>query len=230
MVECDFCEEEFDDKTELHLHWEEEHEDELNSHQEEKVKKAKREKKKREQQKKAQYKQYSYYAISIIALVGLVAGAYVFMPKGAVLSGSGNQNIGPAGSAHTHADFMVVVNGEPIDFAKRKYMVVSNKAHIEAMNGDVVHGHATGATFKFFLNSLGFDYNATYLKTPSQTYYENGKEVRMFIETGGDWREIEPKAFEFSSGDRILLTYGNYTEKEISNFQGAVTDQSSSMS
>lgn len=230
MVECDYCEKEFDDKNDLHLHWEEEHEDELNSHEEEKVKKAKREKEKQEQRKKAQYRQYSYYAISIIALVGLAGAAYVFMPQGAILSGSGDSDLGPAGSAHTHADFKVIVNGEQIDFAKREYMVVSNKVHIEGMNGNVVHGHATGSNFKFFMNSLGFDYNATYLKTPDQEYYENGKQVQMFVNTGGDWREIEPKAFRFESGDRILLTYGNYTEEEISSFQSSVTAQSGSMS
>jgi protein-disulfide isomerase len=42
MTECDFCGEDFDSDRELHLHWGEKHEDELNSHQQEKVKKAER--------------------------------------------------------------------------------------------------------------------------------------------------------------------------------------------
>lgn len=43
MVECSFCGESFDSERELHIHWGESHEDELNSHQEEEVKKAERE-------------------------------------------------------------------------------------------------------------------------------------------------------------------------------------------
>lgn len=229
MVECDYCEEEFEDKRALHLHWGEEHEDEINSHEQEKVKKAKREKEKDKQRKRAQYRQYSYYVISIIALVGLGAAGYLLMPEGAVLDNS-ETDIGPAGSAHTHADFLVVIDGDTIDFSQRQYQVVSDKAHVEGGNGRVVHGHAEGATFRFFLNSLGFDYNATYLETPGEQYFENGKQVKMFVDTSGDWREIEPKALEFSTGDRILLTYGNYSSSEIEEFQNAVTEQSASMS
>jgi len=44
MPECDFCGEEFDSELELHIHWGDEHEDELNSHQKDTVKKARREK------------------------------------------------------------------------------------------------------------------------------------------------------------------------------------------
>ena len=230
MTECEFCEKEFDEKTELHIHWGEEHENELNSHQQEKVKKAQRKREKEKQQKKAKRKEYRNYAIMGVLIIGLIAGGAAIAPKLSFLSG-GSGSIGAAGSAHTHADFLVYVNGEPIDFSQPKYQVVSQKAHVEAGNGNVVHGHATGATFKYFMNSLEFDYNATYLKTPEQEYYETGeKEAQMFVNTAGDWREIEPKAFEFETGDKILLTYGNYTEEEISEFQNSVTSQSGSMS
>ncbi|MFB6147408.1 MAG: DsbA family protein [Candidatus Nanohaloarchaea archaeon] len=50
-MECEFCGEEFDSETRLHVHWGKEHRDELNSHQEEKVKKAER---KMEEQSRAE--------------------------------------------------------------------------------------------------------------------------------------------------------------------------------
>lgn len=230
MVECEYCDEEFEDETELHLHWGEEHEDEITSHEEEKVKKAEREKDKEKQRKKAKRKEYRNYALMGVLLVGLVAGGAAIAPNLSFLSNPGGSDLGPAGSAHTHADFMVYVNGEPVDFSQAKYQVVSQKVHVEGGNGNVVHGHATGATFRYFMRSVGFDYNATYLKTPEEEYYENGKQVRMFVNTAGDWREIEPKAFRFKTGDRILLTYGNYTEEEIGEFQSSVTQESEGMS
>jgi protein-disulfide isomerase len=76
MSECRFCEEEFDNKTDLHIHWGEEHEDELNSHQKEKVKKAKREKKEEREKKNAKRKQMAGMglagigALAVIALLG----------------------------------------------------------------------------------------------------------------------------------------------------------------
>ena len=231
MKECEFCEQEFEDETELHLHWGEKHEEELNSHQEEKVKKAEREKDKEAQRKKAKRKEYRNYAILGVILVGLIGGGAMVVPQLTSSLSGPSGNIGPAGSAHYHADFSVVVNGEEIDFSQRKYQVVSNKAHVEGGNGDVVHAHATGAHFRFFLRTLGFDYNSTYLQTPSERYETgNGNEVSMFVNTAEDWREIEPTDFRFETGDRILLTYGNYTEEEISDLQSQVTSQSESMS
>lgn len=76
MTECSFCGDEFDDKTDLHIHWGEEHEDELNSHQEEKVKKTERKKKEQRKQKNAKRKKMAGMglagagALIVIALLG----------------------------------------------------------------------------------------------------------------------------------------------------------------
>ena len=56
MVECEFCEEEFEDERELHAHWRE-HEDELNSHQKEEMKKAERKKEEEKARKRKKRKQ-----------------------------------------------------------------------------------------------------------------------------------------------------------------------------
>lgn len=76
MTECSFCGEEFDNKTDLHIHWGEQHEDELNSHKEEKVKKAERKKEERKQKKNAERKRMAGMglaglgALIVIALLG----------------------------------------------------------------------------------------------------------------------------------------------------------------
>lgn len=51
MVECKYCDEEFDSDEEMYLHWDEEHSDEMNSHDRDKVKKAKREQENEKQAK-----------------------------------------------------------------------------------------------------------------------------------------------------------------------------------
>ncbi len=72
MVECDYCGDEFDDELDLHLHWGEEHEDEINSHEKDKVKKARRKKEEQEEARMKDRKKYAGYALTgVLAVVFL---------------------------------------------------------------------------------------------------------------------------------------------------------------
>lgn len=73
MTECSFCEEEFDNKIDLHIHWGEEHEDELNSHQKEKVKKAKRKKSEQKEKKNAERKKMAGMGLAGLGALALIA-------------------------------------------------------------------------------------------------------------------------------------------------------------
>lgn len=76
MVECEFCGEEFENEAQMHVHWGEEHEDELNSHQEEKVKKAEKKLEQEKQEIKARRKRLLGYALGgtlTVLLIGFVA-------------------------------------------------------------------------------------------------------------------------------------------------------------
>ncbi|MFB6203134.1 MAG: DsbA family protein [Candidatus Nanohaloarchaea archaeon] len=77
MTECEFCGEEFDSKEEMHIHWGEEHEDELNSHKEEKVKKAERKKEEALQAKREWRKKIAFRGLAGMAAVVFV-GFLVF--------------------------------------------------------------------------------------------------------------------------------------------------------
>ncbi|MDY6771405.1 MAG: thioredoxin domain-containing protein [Candidatus Nanohaloarchaea archaeon] len=80
MVDCGFCNETFDTEQELHLHWGEQHSDELNSHQQDTYRKAKREqerqKESQQERQRAKMKKYAGYAVFaalFLGVVGLVA-------------------------------------------------------------------------------------------------------------------------------------------------------------
>lgn len=76
MVKCNFCDKEFDNEAQLHVHWGEEHEDELNSHQKEKVKKAEKIKQEEKQQIMSRRKRLAGYGLAgtlAILLIGFVA-------------------------------------------------------------------------------------------------------------------------------------------------------------
>jgi protein-disulfide isomerase len=75
MVECDFCGEEFENEARMHVHWGEEHEDELNSHQKEKVKKANRIKEEEKSEVMARRKRLAGYGLGgtlAVLLVGFL--------------------------------------------------------------------------------------------------------------------------------------------------------------
>jgi protein-disulfide isomerase len=75
MEECSFCGEEFETERELHVHWGKEHSDELNSHQEDKVKKAERKSEEEKQQKLEKRKKYAFYGLA--GFLALAIGALV---------------------------------------------------------------------------------------------------------------------------------------------------------
>lgn len=78
MKECKFCDEEFDSEREMHIHWGEEHGDELNSHQKEKVKKAEREK---ENQKEAKSSRRRSLLLKGLTGVTLIIFAVLVLPQ-----------------------------------------------------------------------------------------------------------------------------------------------------
>lgn len=73
MPKCDFCDEEFDSEVELHIHWGEKHEDELNSHQKDTVKKALREKEKKDKQEREKKKNLAFKVLAGGAAVVIAA-------------------------------------------------------------------------------------------------------------------------------------------------------------
>lgn len=73
MVDCDYCGEDFEEERELRIHWMEEHEDEITSHEKDKAKKAKREKEEEKQQKIQERKQMAGFALAGLVALGVVA-------------------------------------------------------------------------------------------------------------------------------------------------------------
>lgn len=73
MQECDFCGEEFESERALHIHWGEEHEDELNSHQEESVKKANREQEEEKKESRKRKKDLAFKGLISVLILGVAA-------------------------------------------------------------------------------------------------------------------------------------------------------------
>ncbi|MCJ7429019.1 MAG: DsbA family protein [Candidatus Nanohaloarchaeota archaeon QJJ-5] len=79
MTDCEYCDETFDEEQALHLHWLDEHEDELNSHQKDEAKESKKQYEKEQERKQAKRSQsikqivlYGGIGVLLLAVIGLI--------------------------------------------------------------------------------------------------------------------------------------------------------------
>ena len=151
--------------------------------------------------------------LPIIAVVAIIAVISIFLysPN---LPPSG---FGALGSAHTHAAFLVKVNGENIDFSQPKYQVQSDYIHVENGDGTTLHRHATNVTFAEFLKSIKMDLDETNncLVFTNGTQYCNNENnhLRTFV-NGNSTEPISD--YVINDNDRLLVIYGNETQDQVS--------------
>jgi hypothetical protein len=148
--------------------------------------------------------------IAVIAIIAVIS-MFLYSPN---LPPSG---FGALGSAHTHAAFLVKVNGENIDFSQPQYQVQSDYIHVENGDGTTLHRHATNVTFADFLKSIKMDLDETNncLVFTNGTQYcnNNDNQLRIFI-NGNSTESIS--GYVINDNDRLLVIYGNETQDQIS--------------
>ena len=135
------------------------------------------------------------------------------------LDGCSENEMGPLGSAHNHADIKVYLLGNAIDFSQQKYQVKDEKVHFENRDGDVVHTHATGVTLGYMFQTLKMDIDNTCLILDTRSKYcsDGNAELKAFVKgTGADWEQIySPADYVIQDLDKILVTYGTEDEEGI---------------
>lgn len=218
---CEACNREFQTQEALNSHNADRHT--LSSHEAKELKRKLEEERKAKEasaEKKRKLKRTLLtYAALLVIFLALAGGA-------TLLIGSQPQKprLGPVGGIHIHSDWKFYVNGEALDFDRPNYQVRSRHVHVEGGDGDLVHVHATGVTFGYFLETLGFrlgdgcvtlDDGRELCNTGDRTwkFYVNGK-------PNSEWGAYMMKDF-----DKILLSYGNETEEQLLGQLETITDK-----
>jgi hypothetical protein len=160
--------------------------------------------------------------ISLLALLLLLAAC------------SKQQPIGPLGGIHTHADFKVYLDGKAVDFSKQQYMVREKYVHVEDMNGNVVHFHATGVTIGEFFRTLGMRFTSECFVMNKQKYCTGeGKTLKFYV--NGEPNDLYGD-YLASDLDKLLISYGpadeDVTEQlaSITNYAKAVSGKQMDLS
>jgi hypothetical protein len=155
--------------------------------------------------------------IAILALAALL-----------VIAGCAKQPpIGPVGSTHLHADYKVYIDNKPISFVKREYMVAAPHVHIEGMDGDVIHVHATGVTIGEYFRTLGmkFSNSCFILDKPldgvKKFCNEEGKTLKFYV--NGEPNDLYGD-YLISDKDKLLISYGP-ADEDIKHQLAAITDK-----
>ena len=128
-----------------------------------------------------------------------------------LLAGCSNKpQIGPLGGVHWHADFKVFVDGKPISFVKRELMVKAQYVHIENMDGDVIHVHASGVTIGEFFRTLGMQFDDECLEIGRNDYCSDEQKTLKFF-VNGEPNELFGD-YLISDQDQLLISYGPANE------------------
>lgn len=137
-------------------------------------------------------------------------------------------DVGHLGSAHRHVDIAMYVNGQKINFSEKQYQLRSSYIHFEEGDGDVLHVHATGLTLKHLFNTLDIQATRSCIglgkDTPDEKLLCSNEKAALHYIVNGKPSTIAPYGV-FKEGDKILVAYGSYSEKELQEMYSTVTDK-----
>jgi len=128
---------------------------------------------------------------------------------------------------HAHADFKVVLNGKEFSFNKTQFDVANKYIHLHLRNPDgdkVIHIEGMeNITLTIFFDSLNITFNASCFVTDvGESYCINSeKRIRFFV---NGKENFQFDFYEPRNLDRMLITYGDFTEEEIKKQVENVTD------
>ena len=155
----------------------------------------------------------------IVAFAAVIAVSLYYYPvKPPEPNDSG---VGAFGSAHAHAALMLVLDGRVVDLAQTQYMVKDRLIHLEGMDGNTVHRHATEVNLGTFFESLGIgpDHNTGCFTGDDGVEYCDdtaGKRLRFWI--NGEELQGHVENYVIEENNRVLVVYGDESEGQLRQY------------
>jgi hypothetical protein len=167
---------------------------------------------------------------ALLLILGAVAGVLVLI--GLRFVGQPQEE-----HVHFHANWALFVNGERLDLTGERYMEdvfqcmadpssqrPEDRVHMHEQNHDIVHVHASGATWGHLLANLGFGVGKTYLETEEARFDEDGQNTLKFILNGRPITSVRNQPI--GNMDRLLISYGPETVEQVLATQFAAVEES----
>lgn len=170
---------------------------------------------------KRQKEQFKYKAIAIGVLAGIVAvlaiSSYNFYELSTHVTPQGvPPGAGPLGGIHVHAGLLTMIYDQQFDYSSPAYQLKSPYIHFEKDNGETLHLHAANVTLGFLYDTLKIGLDDKCFTFPDKrAFCTNDKYTLKFYINHHQVPDI--RSYVFKDNDRILISYGNENETQISN-------------
>lgn len=130
---------------------------------------------------------------------------------------------------HEHINLKVYLDGQAVDFSQAKYQSTGDGkdldefVHLHDGNGSVVHKHKDGITLGYFLKSLNIDFNKEcfQLDGGNRMCTGSGKSLKFYV---NGKPSTEFNNYVLHDLDRVLISYGPESDKEIEKQLASVSD------
>lgn len=153
-----------------------------------------------------------FIILGVLLLLGTYLGGYIH---------SWSQYIPP----HFHANFLMYINGEQVDFSGDQFMedvagcsltwklYPKDRAHLHENNGETIHIHDDWVAWWHFFANNDFVFSENFISSNDSKVYINSWDRRLkFILNGEEISNPYNKLIE--SQDRLLIIYGTQTDEE----------------
>lgn len=120
---------------------------------------------------------------------------------------------------HYHANWMVVIDGRPLDLSGSRYMedvaacaaagqvIPAERVHMHNGEDEVVHVHHSGVAWGHFFENLGFGAGAGYLiLDDGRRFFEEDGRTLKYVVNGFVVEDVHTRLVR--PGDRLLVSYG----------------------
>ncbi len=156
--------------------------------------------------------------VALLIIGVAVITKYALLNKGvAVIDPNYTLTLGKAGSEHSHASILIIINDKIVDLSDSKYANQSEYAHMHDNEPYYIHKHARGVSLYMFLISLGISVTDDCISldgikhctdtTNTLTLWVNRATLKVNLEH-----------YEIRNGDKIFINYGTDTLEEL-NFK-----------
>ena len=124
-------------------------------------------------------------------------------------------SVGKYGSDHVHAAFLLVVDGEQLNFGLPQFQLASKYIHFEGNNPVIIHRHATNVPLEMLFSSFGMKITHNCINIENYGEKDATKEIctrqgeELIVFLNGQRYNSDISKYEIKHNDRILISIGH---------------------
>lgn len=128
--------------------------------------------------------------------------------RGSHGGGSGPSNVG---AVHYHGTMQMVVTGTTVDFSTDRYQCQDGAFHFEGNTGRRWHVHAEGVTLQYALSTLDIEVTESSVVFDGQTHRDSDPNTSVDITVNGN--PVTPSEYVLQRGDRVRIVVNRTTNE-----------------